>query len=96
MKKYIKRPIVIEAEQFKKGKRYPHIPELTYDPILRHEPFIDTCEGTMFVSEGDYIIRGIKGEVYPCKPDIFEATYDEVKDLDLSLLSDEEKEPIPE
>ena len=39
---------------------------------------IKTLEGTMAVSPGDYIIRGVKGELYPCKPDIFEATYESV------------------
>lgn len=39
---------------------------------------IDTLEGTMIVDYGDYIIKGVKGEFYPCKPDIFEQTYEEV------------------
>jgi len=39
---------------------------------------IETLEGTMTASPGDYVITGVKGEKYPCKPDIFEATYDEV------------------
>lgn len=37
---------------------------------------IKTLEGTMVANSGDYIIRGVQGEIYPCKPDIFEATYD--------------------
>ena len=41
--------------------------------------FIATLEGTMEARIGDYIIRGIRGEIYPCKPDIFEATYEPVK-----------------
>lgn len=40
---------------------------------------IPTLEGTMTASLGDWIIRGVKGEFYPCKPDIFEATYDAVQ-----------------
>ena len=40
--------------------------------------FIKTLEGEHLASVGDYIIRGIKDELYPCKPDIFEATYEEV------------------
>lgn len=40
---------------------------------------IKTLEGDMIVSEGDYIIKGISGEFYPCKPDIFKATYEEVE-----------------
>lgn len=40
--------------------------------------FIQTLEGTLSASIGDYIIKGVKGEFYPCKPDIFEMTYDKV------------------
>ena len=40
---------------------------------------IKTLEGTMIAEPGDWIIRGIKGELYPCKPDIFEATYEQVE-----------------
>ncbi|MDR2278902.1 MAG: hypothetical protein LBE23_13680 [Vagococcus sp.] len=39
---------------------------------------IETLEGTIFADVGDYIIRGIQGEIYPCKPDIFEETYERV------------------
>ena len=39
---------------------------------------IRTLEGDMVVMPGDYIIRGVKGELYPCKPDVFEATYESV------------------
>lgn len=42
-------------------------------------PFIKTLEGIMRISEGDYVITGVKGEKYPCKPDIFEATYELVE-----------------
>jgi hypothetical protein len=41
---------------------------------------IDTLEGSLTVSPNDWIIRGVKGELYPCKPDIFAATYELVKD----------------
>lgn len=41
---------------------------------------ISTLEGLHWVDLGDYVIRGIKGEFYPCKPDIFEASYEKVKD----------------
>lgn len=41
---------------------------------------IVTFEGSMLARDGDYIIRGIKGEIYPCKRDIFEATYERVED----------------
>lgn len=43
---------------------------------LPYELFIKTLEGDMKVSVGDYVIQGIKGEIYPCKPDIFEQTYE--------------------
>ena len=39
---------------------------------------IETLEGTMRASVGDYIIKGVNGEFYPCKPDIFEKTYEKV------------------
>ena len=45
---------------------------------LRPAITIDTLEGVMTASEGDFIIRGVKGELYPCKPDIFAATYEAV------------------
>lgn len=43
---------------------------------------IDTLEGTMEANVGDYIIKGIKGEFYPCKPDIFEQTYEELNEIE--------------
>lgn len=45
----------------------------------RAVPYIRTLEGKHYISEGDYIITGIKGERYPCKPDIFHATYELVE-----------------
>ncbi len=48
-------------------------------PITEDE-YIDTLEGTMHASVGDYIITGVQREVYPCKPDIFEATYEKVEE----------------
>lgn len=44
------------------------------------ELFIDTLEGTHHASVGDYIIKGVNGELYPCKPDIFEKTYEVVEE----------------
>jgi hypothetical protein len=41
-----------------------------------HRLAIRTLEGTMIANRGDWIIRGVKGELYPCKPDIFDATYE--------------------
>ena len=78
--KYVKKPIVIEAVQVTNGTfdaPHPnpeHIPGLTYDPIKR-VVVIETLEGEMTAQVGDWIITGVKGERYPCKPDVFEATY---------------------
>lgn len=71
-----KKPVVIEAEQF--------LPEQDKWPDgVQREPgaeegFITTLEGRLHVSPNDWIITGVKGEKYPCKPDIFEATYEPV------------------
>jgi len=84
--KYRKKPIVIEAWQFLD----PHAERPswieTVGNVLPHPDFgavieIQTLEGTMIGLQGDWIIRGIKGEVYPCKNDIFKATYDVVSDV---------------
>ena len=48
----------------------------TADSTGRIGLLIPTLEGVMLGIEGDYIIRGVKGELYPCKPDIFQATYE--------------------
>lgn len=44
-------------------------------PVMK----INTLEGTMVAKQGDYIIKGVQGEIYPCKPDIFEMTYEKVE-----------------
>lgn len=83
MAKYRKKPIVIEAVQvtdatFSDAHPNPeHIKGIVYDPVKK-EARISTLEGIMVASLGDWIIKGIKGEFYPCKPDIFEATYEAV------------------
>lgn len=84
MPKYRKKPVVIEAVQitdamFDMPHPNPeHIPGVRYDPTLRRV-YIVTKEGTMQGDLGDWIIRGIQGELYPCKPDIFEQTYEPVE-----------------
>lgn len=82
--KYRKKPVVIEAFKWTGGLD----PEWIVEAIKKGEVWfknigtpdvqccIETLEGTMAASVGDYIIKGIKGELYPCKPDIFETTYD--------------------
>ncbi len=59
-------------EAFESGVLYFKRPSL----ILPYELYVKTLEGEMKVSVGDYIIKGVKEELYPCKPDIFEETYD--------------------
>ena len=91
--KYCKKPIVIEAIQWT-GDNYPEIWEFCKSALLETEEYLDcskvecliipTLEGQMIVSIGDFIIRGINGEFYPCKPDIFEKTYEVVNDNEIS------------
>jgi hypothetical protein len=91
-KKYRKKPVVIEAIQWK-----PY--EMLIKDVMdfmgisggmmkkgvlsigkrKGELIIKTLEGNMTVSDGDYIIKGVKGEFYPCKPDIFDKTYELVE-----------------
>ncbi len=52
--------------------------------IMHYHGWIDTLEGGHIVCPGDWIITGIAGEHYPCKPDIFEATYEGLADLEIS------------
>jgi hypothetical protein len=81
MPQFRKKPVVIEAEQMPVGDGA--LP-FQADRPLRFDDgkwFIDTLEGKMFVNDGDWVIRGVKGEFYPCKPDIFEATYDAVEEI---------------
>lgn len=81
MSKYRKKPVVIDAIQFNKGI-IPNdvIAALGSNPVVFEPPnfYIATLEGKMEISLGDYIIKGVKGEFYPCKPDIFEKTYEKV------------------
>jgi hypothetical protein len=86
MARFRKKPVEIEARQIE-APMLEHLEELahwcgggvcwgpTASPV---GVLIDTLEGQMRADVGDWIIRGVKGELYPCKPDIFEATYDPV------------------
>ncbi len=79
--KYRKKPIVIEAEQFHyDSKPWPDGVVVSPNASLVPEAWIETLEGGHVVSEGDFIVTGILGERYPCKADIFEATYGVVCD----------------
>lgn len=81
--KFRKLPVEIEAVQitdatFDDPHPNPeHLTGVVYDPVAR-QVRIQTLEGEMIGNLGDWIIRGVKGEIYPCKPDIFEATYEAV------------------
>jgi hypothetical protein len=83
--KYRKKPVVIEAECFtlETWKKIEDWSDKKARAIgnWKHENDvlcmrIKTLEGTMTAELGDWIIRGVKGEFYPCKPDVFEATYE--------------------
>ncbi len=87
MNKFKKKPVVIEAWQFTRenfDKGVPQEIDRCEHIGLRKEHFIGswvvgsikTLEGVMEVREGDWIIKGVQGEFYPCKPDIFEQTYE--------------------
>jgi bifunctional ADP-heptose synthase (sugar kinase/adenylyltransferase) len=75
--KFRKKPVVIDAEQYTVGGTLPFVElgVLDYDEDTQTQG-IQTLEGRMIVSDGDWVIRGVKGEFYPCKPDIFAATYE--------------------
>lgn len=87
IKCYKKKPVVIEAMPF---TRYNWDELVTFTggnatsfnkSLILEDKYIcniNTLEGIMVATEGDYIIKGIRGEFYPCKPDIFAQTYDEV------------------
>ena len=81
MSKFRKKPIVIDAQQWL-GPETPHPQVREYTDIeeplgQRGRYYIATLESQHFrVTPGDWIITGVKGEVYACKPDIFEATYE--------------------
>lgn len=89
-KEYRKKPVIVKAIQWD-GTEYWAASIASIDEfagMLDYKSgefggfYIDTLEGRMKVSEGDYIIQGVKGEFYPCKPDIFEMTYEEIKQQD--------------
>ena len=77
--KFRKKPVVIEAVRWT-GKNLDVMHEFLNAHTLRYDGgfnlSIKTLEGTMMATPGDWIIKGVKGEFYPCKPDIFEASYE--------------------
>ena len=85
--RFRKKPVIIEAVKFLGEGCFSDKPEWL-DIALREEKvrrllepntlIVETLEGPIFATIGDYIIQGVKGELYPCKPDIFEMTYEDV------------------
>ena len=92
-KKFRKKPVTIEAMHFPKGSgpgigyeiaawcggRFNTDMKPSDHTDVRYTISIPTLEGVMTAEEGDWIIRGVAGEFYPCKPEIFETTYEEVQ-----------------
>lgn len=79
--KYRKKPVVIEAIQWN-GNNWNELVEFgcACAQTQDDEIWIPTLEGILKASVGDYIIKGVQGEFYPCKPDIFEQTYEVVEE----------------
>jgi hypothetical protein len=91
MPRFRKKPVVIEAEQFSRTKHYPSNKnggksidglcwESVHDTRYVETPHVHALEGVHHISEGDWVITGVKGEKYFCKPDIFAATYELVEE----------------
>ena len=85
--KYRKKPVVVEAVQWIPEGKPTNMPEWFWNFFMLHPQHLNeenqsltipTLEGKMTAMSGDWIIRGVKGELYPCKPDIFAATYEPV------------------
>ncbi len=87
VERFRKKPVVIEAIHYRGPEDKQLVREFVTGPIDEVGAFddypeyqrglhIETLEGWMHVSAGDWIIKGVRGEFYPCKPDIFEATYE--------------------
>jgi len=75
---YRKKPVEIDAIQWTGDNRLEIFDFCNMSYINDQELRIQTLEGSMIASVGDYIIKGVKGEFYPCKPDIFEMTYEKI------------------
>lgn len=102
MTQFRKKPVVIEATQWHNHGDHPAV--VPYDPAVSGQhikgigPYgwVKTLEGGHIVNPGDWIITGVKGECYPCKPDIFAATYDEVPQAPASTLPPHQQRVLDE
>lgn len=80
IEKFVKKPIIIEAIKYD-GTNKVEIQEFMdryLDDTQDNQLKIETLEGVMLANIGDYIIKGVTGEFYPCKPNIFAKTYDKI------------------
>ena len=81
--KFRKKPVGIDAWKIKAGEQDSDLAYAVINGTLRYiedgSVLIKTLEGVMSGNVGDFIIRGVGGELYPCKPDIFEKTYERVE-----------------
>ena len=84
--KYRKKPVVIDAVRWN-GNNHKEVIDFVENNKIWFDAlgniWISTLEGDMMAKKGDYIIKGIQGEFYPCKPDIFAETYEEVEYLNV-------------
>lgn len=80
--KFRQKPVVVEAIKFRGKDQSQELLMFVGHYLVNHENefFIETLEGEMKVSPGDWIIKGIKGDFYPCKPNIFEEAYEQIKE----------------
>lgn len=86
--KYRKKPVVIKAFHYLGKENYGEFEDWLIEneqggkvsfSFKANKHYVKTLEGNMFIDNGDYIIIGVQGELYPCKPDIFKATYEKVQ-----------------
>lgn len=93
MAKYRKKPVVIEAIKYTEDNLHE---ALQFLPVGKwrldgKDLYIKTLEGDHFCTPGDFIIQGARGDdYYPCKPDIFEMTYEKVEQINLNVVKNEE------
>ncbi len=84
VRQYRKKPVIIDAFHFTVGSSSKALHDFMgvddkWGIDENNNVYIVTLEGTMLAKIGDYIIKGVHGEYYPCKPDIFRATYEIVQ-----------------
>lgn len=84
--KFRKKPVVVDAVQYDgTSASVDRIMDMGGTKGINNSPeglYISTLEGTMKADKGDWVIKGVQGELYPCKPDIFEKTYEPVEETE--------------